>query len=182
MRKAIAIPIVAGLVGFAGLAAPLAAQASPAGTPVTLTLGGGSLSIQEPASATLTATVGDATASASLGTVTVADDTGITGGSWDATAVSSDFIGQVSGVDIPSSDVSYDAGTISGDTSVGTFTSAGSVGIGAPSGDAPATTVVTAADEAGNATVSWDPTITIALPSSGLVADTYDATITESVA
>lgn len=182
MRKLIAIPIMAGLLGMAALAAPLAAQASTADTPVTFNLGAGSLSIQEPSSATLSATVGNASAQSELGTVTVVDDTGNPAGGWDATAVAGDFTGETNGVVIPSSAVSYNAGTISGDTSVGTFTPAGLVNIGTPTGEAPAATVVTAADETGNATVSWDPTVTIALPSSGVVADTYDGTITESVA
>jgi hypothetical protein len=182
MRKVIAIPIVAGLLGFAGLAAPLAAHASTADTPVTFSLAGGSLSIQEPTTATIGATVGGEPAVADLGAVTVADETGNASGGWTATAVASDFTGENTDTVIPSSDVKYDSGTISGDTSVGTFTSSGSVNIGAPVGEAPAATVVQASDEAGNATVSWDPTITITLPSSGQVADTYDGTVTESVA
>jgi len=182
MRKVIAVPIVAGLLSMAGLAAPLAAHAATADTPVTVDLTAGSLSIQEPESATLSATIGNADATASLGTVTVADDTGNSAGGWTATAVASDFTGESSDVVLPSSAVSYSAGTISGDTSVGTFASAGPVNIGAPVGDAPATTVVTASGEDGSATVSWDPTITIALPSGGLQPDTYDGTVTESVA
>jgi hypothetical protein len=175
MRNIIAIPIIAGLVGMAALAAPLAAQARTTDTPVSFTLGAGLLTLTEPAAATLPdVTLGAADATGSLGTVTVADDTG-TGGSWTATAVSSAFVGTVSADSIPATDVLYDAGTISGDTTVGTFVSEGPVSIGTSA------TVATAADETGAATVTWDPTITITLPA-GLVADDYAGTVTDSVA
>jgi hypothetical protein len=176
MRNIIAIPIIAGLVGMAALAAPLAAQARTTDTPVSFTLGAGLLTLTEPAAATLPdVTLGAADATGSLGTVTVADDTG-TGGSWTATAVSSAFVGTVSADSIPATDVSYAAGAISGDTTVGSFTpTAGSITIGTSK------TVVTAADVTGAASVNWTPTISIALPS-GLVADVYDGEITDSVA
>jgi hypothetical protein len=177
MRKLIATPMIAGLVGLAALTAPLAAHASTSDTPVTFTVGGGGLSITEPGSASLAATVGDATATGTLGNVSVTDDRGTPGAGWTASAISTAFTGTDHAMVIPATSVSYSAGTISGNTAVGTFTSAGTVtnltGVKA---------VVTASGETGNATVGWDPTLTIALPSSGLVADTYDATITESVA
>jgi hypothetical protein len=180
MRKVIAIPVVAGLLGFAGLAAPLAAHASTADIPVTFDLSGGSLSIQEPSSATLTATVGETQAEGSLGDVSVIDDRGSDSGSWTATAQASDFQLADSETDLPVDAVTYTVGSISGDTEVGTFAASSDDPI-AIGGDGPAAEVVTAADEDGNAAVTWNPTLTLTLPSAGVVAGTYSGTITESV-
>ena len=115
MRKALAAPITAGVLGLAALAIPVAAQASSSpDTTTTFGVTGGSLSINTPASAPLGAmTVGtDTHVSASLGTVTVTDDRAPLRGSWTASVTSTDFTtgGGTPAETIPAADVAYAPG------------------------------------------------------------------------
>jgi hypothetical protein len=178
MRKAIVTPVVAGLIGFGLLAAPLAAHA--ADTPTTFEVSGGALGITVPTTSVDlgTVTVGASDVSASLGTVSVSDQRATVSGSWIATVTSSAFVtGEASTAEtVPASDVNYAPGDPS-DAVNGTYTpgTAGALG-----GDT-ALTAMSTSDEVGVGGVSWDPTITVTLPAQ-VVAGTYTGTITHSVA
>ncbi len=178
MRKIIATPIVAGLIGMAALAAPLAAHA--ADTPTTFQVNGGLLSITVPTSSVALngVTVGTTNPSGQLGAVTVDDERGQLSGGWTATVVSSDFTTGTdpSIVTIAASNVDYVAGDPTSSVGSGTFTPA------SPTAISTVKTAYTAASEAGSAGVSWDPTITVHLPTHGQVAGIYSGTITHSVA
>src|ERR1017187_4652035 len=131
MRKAIVTPVVAGLIGFGLLAAPLAAHA--ADTPTTFEVSGGALGITVPTTSVDlgTVTVGASDVSASLGTVSVSDQRATASGSWIATVTSSAFVtGEASPAEtVPASDVNYAPGDPS-DAVNGTYTpgTAGALG------------------------------------------------------
>ena len=184
MRKTIATSMVAGLATLATLAAlglPAAAYASDGPTSTTLEISPGFLSISTPDGADLgTVQIGAAQVQAQLGTVTVSDSLGTYDGGWAASVTSSDFVvSDTNGnaeVTIPASDVSYAPGTVTS-TGEGTFTA----GDGGAFADSSTPQVAcTAADEVGATTASWDPTITVTLPSD-VVAGQYQGTITHSV-
>jgi hypothetical protein len=175
MRKVIVIAAAAFLIGPGELASP---PARAAGTPATFELGPGTLTLTVPAhSVTLdTVTVGVPAVSGQLGTVSVDDERGLLPGSWTISAVSSGFAGGTTGVTIPASSVAYTPGAPTATSGTAEFTP-GTAGeaIGTPQ------TAYSAAGEQGSAAISWDPAITIALPSAGQVADTYSGTITHSI-
>jgi hypothetical protein len=178
MRKVIATPIVAGLIGFAALAAPLAAHAD---TPTTFQVNGGNLTITSPTSsvALTGVTVGTTNPSGQLGTVTVDDERGLLSGGWTATVQSTAFTTGTdpSTVTIAASNVKYTPGSTSGAVGTANYTpGTAAVAIGTPQ------TAYAADSEVGSAGVSWDPTITVNLPAHGQVAGTYSGTITHSVA
>ena len=181
MRKALAAPIVAGALGLAALAIPVAAQADTGPTGTTFGVNAGPLSINTPDTADLGAmTVGTGTnVSASLGTVTVTDDRAPLAGSWTASVTSSDFTtGAGSPAEtISAADVTYTPGSATGTT--GIVTPAAGPG-GALGGDT-ALTAFGASAETGISSVSWAPTITVTPPASAVAGD-YTGTITHSVA
>jgi hypothetical protein len=177
MRKVTIIAVAALLIGSGELASPPTAGA--ADTPTTFELDPGTLSLTVPTqSVTLdTVTVGVSTVSGQLGTVSVDDERGLLPGSWTISVVSSDFVGDTTDVSLPASSVAYTPGDATATFGTADFT-AGAAGeaIGTPQ------TAYSAADEQGSAGISWDPTITITLPSAGQVADIYSGTITHSIA
>jgi hypothetical protein len=158
--------------------AAAAAGASTGPTTVTFTVQStGSLSITTPDSTSFgTASVGATSVSGSLGTVTVSDTRSGTLRGWTATVTSSDFLtGTGTGnQDIPAANVSYSpgAGTTSGTVTI-------VPGLGGALGSAK--TAFTASLESGSTTVSWNPSVTVSLPSN-VAAGTYTGTITHSVA
>ncbi len=136
----------------------------------------GSLSITTPASADLGATTPGGSVANGLGDAEVTDNRGF-GANWTATVSSTDFTtgGGSPAETIPASDATY---AISGLTTTGTatYTHITTVGL---SGNPQA--VVSAANVAGNTTVTWNPTVQVTAPG-GAIAGTYTATITHSVA
>jgi hypothetical protein len=156
-------------VGLVGVNAP--AQAADTTTTFTITAAGG-LSISAPASANLgSVSSGATTVSGSLGTVTVTDQRGLILGNWTATASSTNFAhGSNSSYDISKASAVYATGAVSGDGGA-------SVGVG---GSLALPVVAAARVGAGNNTVSWNPTVTVALSPTAVVG-TYTATITHSV-
>jgi len=186
MRKAIVTTIVAGAVSVGAMAAgPIAAQADTTGsgpTTTTFSVSGGSLAITAPASANLgSASIGAPSVGGSLGTVTVTDQrASLSLASWTASVTSSSFTtGQASSNEtIPATDVGYNPGTQTAQSGIGVF--APGV-LTALNNIATAQTAYTAVAEVGATSVSWNPTITVTLPSS-VVAGTYTGTITHSVA
>jgi hypothetical protein len=186
MRKALITSVAAGVVSVGAIVgAPIAAQAATASsgpTTTTFSVSGGSLNITAPASASLgTAAIGAANVSGSLGTVTVTDQrASLSLASWTASATSSAFTtGQASPNEtIPATDVGYNPGVQTNQTGIGVFAPGvltALTNISTPQ------TAYTAVAEVGATSVSWNPTITVTLPSS-VVAGTYTGTITHSVA
>jgi hypothetical protein len=166
MRKTLVIAVAA-----AAMIGATALPASAADTGTNFVLAAGTLSMTVPGTATLTpGTVGSSSVTGSLGTVSVSDQRGAATG-WIVNAVSAPFVNgaavAVSGA------VTYSAGPATVDGVV--FTPAlatvitGSLPVGA--GVAP-----------GSNTASFNPTITVALPSSGNVIGNYVGIVTTSIA
>ena len=170
-RRAALVAATAGLASLAMVGAHAPADAADTTTTFTITAAGG-LSISAPASANLGSVASGATSvSGSLGTVTVTDQRGLILGNWTATASSTNFAhGTSSTYDIAKAQATYASGAVSGD---------GGAAVGA--GGSLALPVVAATRlGAGNNTVTWNPTTTVALSPTAVVG-TYTATITHSV-
>jgi hypothetical protein len=155
-----------------------ASAGTTGGTPATITVTGGSLSITLPtATANLGSranSVGGGTISGTLGEVQVSDARSAAAGSgWGVTVISTAFI-PLAGPAIAASAVSYNAGVI---TKVGTATYTAN-NPGDLTGVVPA---VTATGITGDNSATWNPTISVLVPG-GMAANTYAATITHSVA
>ena len=183
MRKAIVTPVLAGVIALGAVAvAPIAAQAGTGPTSTTFKVSGGALNISTPDSANLgTATIGAANVSGSLGTVTVTDQrASLSLASWTTSVTSSAFVTGGAGTNetIPATAVGYNPGLQTASTGVGVFAPGVLTALGNISTPQPAFTAVA---EVGATSVSWNPTITVTLPSA-VVAGTYTGTITHSVA
>ncbi len=156
------------------VATALPASAATSGTTVTtFALTGGALNLTVAATATLpSAAAGNASVSGPLGTVTVSDQRGGLVG-WTASANSTTFT--TTAGDTPSTSISYAPGL---PTTTG-------VAIVAPTPTATLTTTPTAVMSAtgiiGTNSATWNPTLTVNLPTSAL-AGTYTGTVTTSVA
>ena len=175
-RGLVTMGITAGL-----LAASLPAQA--AGTTTTFTLAAGSLSISAPASKNLgTGSTGGGTVSAQLGTVTVTDDRGTLLGTWTATVSSTDFTtgGGTGNETIGKGQVTYWSGAATATSGAGTFTPGQATSANAQDLSV-ARTAFSASALVGNDSASWNPTVTVNVPSAA-VAGTYTGTVTHSVA
>jgi hypothetical protein len=183
MRKVIVTPVLAGVIALGAVAvAPIAAQAGTGPTSTTFKVNGGSLNISTPDSANLgTAAIGAANVSGSLGTVTITDQrASLSLASWTASATSSAFTTGAASTNetIPATAVGYNPGAQTNQTGIGVFAPGlltALTNISTPQ------TAYTAVAEVGVTSVSWNPTITVTLPSS-VVAGTYTGTITHSVA
>ena len=192
MRKVLGLSISAAAIlatgllpvaAFAATTGPAAfnSGASFASTPVTFTVDGTGIGLTEPGSVDFGSEAIGGTVTGSLGEVQVADDQGLDGGGWTATAASSDFTlssatDPTSAETIPNSGVSYDPGTI---TASSTITATG-YPVAVPPGLIGTSNVVIGTDADGDNTAHWDPTITIAVPATA-VAGAYSGTITDSV-
>jgi hypothetical protein len=172
--------LVATATGMLTLAIVLPASAdTTGGTPATVTVTGGVLSISVPADAgslgTLANSVGGGTVSGLLGQVQVSDARSAAAGSgWVASVISTAFTPPaIVGAAIAASAVSYVAGAI---TKVGTATYVANN----PSDLSGVAAVVTATGITGDNSATWDPTISVAIPG-GSGAGLYSATITHSV-
>jgi hypothetical protein len=146
-----------------------AISASAADSAVTFELAGGSLTVDPAASAVLTAGVSGATSvSGALGDVVVTDNRGGVA-DWSIDAASTVFTNGTT----TSTAVEYVTGTV---TTTGVVTAAG----GTKALDTVAVEVVGGTLVEGNNTATWNPTLTVTLPSSS-TAGTYSGTITTSV-
>lgn len=171
LRRCAALATATGIASLAAVGVHAPADAADTTTTFTITAAGG-LAISAPASANLGSVASGVTSvSGSLGTVTVTDQRGLILGNWTATASSTNFAhGSNSSYDIAKAQAVYAAGTTSGDG-----------GASAGVGGSLATAVIAAARlGAGNNTVTWNPTVTVALSPTAVVG-TYTATITHSV-
>lgn len=159
---------VAGLVGVAG-----PAQAAPGETVTTFIVTTGSFGISVPDNAALgSVAIGATTVTGSLGAVTVADNRGLVAGVWNVGVLSSTFVSGATVV--PVTNILYSSG-LPTTTSVGVFTPAVAFPVAAA-----LTTAVTWSG-VGSSSVTWSPSLTIALPTN-LVAGTYTGTFFHSVA
>lgn len=172
-KKLYAAGVLAGTaVLMAGTAMP--ASAATGDTVTTFALAGSGLSITVQPTAGLTdGASGAASVSGQLGAVAVTDARGgVTG--WSASATSTTFT--TTGAGTPTSTgVSYNAGVV---TTTGISTAV--LGTATALSATPAA-VVGATAVVGNNTASWNPTLTVTLPSSALAGD-YTGTINTSVA
>ncbi len=154
-----------------------ASAATSGGTPATVTVQGGSLSITVPTGAGNLQSgpnaVGGMTLSGSLGQVQVTDARSAAAGSGWVTSVIATAFTPPAGPAIPASNVSYTAGTI---VKVGTATYTAND----PAGIAGVSAAVTATGITGDNSATWNPTISVFV-AGGMAAGVYSATITHSV-
>jgi large repetitive protein len=152
-----------------------AGSGSP-GCNVTVAVVAGPLSITVPATASLGSAAPGGTLSAGLGTVQVTDDRGF-GAGWTATVSATGFATGTGtpAETIPAADAQYLISALTTTTGSATFTPVPAIQLGASPQP-----VVNATNVAGNTTVTWDPTIQVAVPA-GAIGGTYTATITHSV-
>lgn len=156
-----------------------APAAHAAGTSGTFTLTSGTLSISQPASASLgSAAVGSLTLSGSLGAVTVTDNRGALTATWTSSVTSTDFTtgGGTTFEKVTAANIAYTAGAATSSTGVGAFVP----GTIAQMSNTTAGTAGTWAGT-GNNSVTWNPTLAFTL-SASQVAGTYTGTVTHSVA
>ena len=154
-------------------------HAVPAGsdpdTTVTFTVSTGTLSITVPSAANLGTGTDGSNIIGSLGIVSVADDRGLLSASWTVTASSTSFTtGSGTGPEtIPASNALYIPGRV---TPVGTITVTPTTITlsGTPQ------TVVAGTAGVGDNDASWNPTISVAIPSVA-VGGIYTGTLTHSV-
>jgi hypothetical protein len=169
---------IAGGIGTVALltAGSLSASAAQSGdTTTTFTLNAGTIDIAVASNASLpNGNSGQPTVSGQLGPVNVTDNRGGEVG-WTTSAASTVFT-RTAGTATTSTSVSYNSGTIN-KTGTVTTTSSGDVTLSAIA----SSPVVTGTAVTGNNTASWDPTLTVNLPSDSLAGD-YSGTVTTSVA
>ena len=188
--------IAAAASAVAVLVLTVPANAASPTTPVTLTIQGGTLDISLPSAGTAltaTTTAAAATVSASLGLVTVTDARSISPATWNASVNSSDFTGTDVPA-IPAADISYTVFTTA-DTANAANAAAGSVltqtygKIETISPAATSSTILSNSDQVlvsakagvGDNVVTWNPKITVTIPSTTVAGVLYTATITHSV-
>ena len=191
LRLAVSLAIVIG-TGLTATAASAATNASAtparglAGSPgggdpdttVTFSVNVGGLTMTAPTSADLGSGDPGSTITHNLGgNVVVTDVRATLGGTWVASASSTDWTtGTGTAAEtIPAGDATYNPGTI---TVTGTSTAATGGHTVTLSGSPQA---VVNATVTGNNTASWDPTIAVAVPAAA-VGGAYSATLTQSVA
>lgn len=178
MRRTLILASMA-VVGIAG-AQP--AGADDTGTTFTLTAAGG-LSVSAPATANLgSAATNDGSFSASLGTVTVTDERGLLVATWIASVTSTDFTtGTATAAEtIGNGDVSYASGLATASSGTGTPVPGQLDAAAAQTLDV-SRTAFSMTLGVGNNSVSWAPTVVVAVPAAAVVG-TYTGTITHSVA
>jgi uncharacterized repeat protein (TIGR01451 family) len=143
---------------------------------VTVAVAAGPLTMTAPATASLGSAAPGSTLQSDLGTVQVTDDRGF-GASWTATVSSTGFA-TGTGTEaetIPASDAQYDITALTGASGPATFTPVPVTQLSASP-----QAVVSATNVAGNTSVSWDPTVGVAVPANA-ISGGYTATITHSV-
>lgn len=170
-----------GVVGAvaAALTTALPADAATSGTTaVTFSLTGGALDITVPAAAAFgDFPVNNPTAGGNLGAVVVSDSRGNAGAAWTTSVSSTAFVGSgtAAGNTLPAANIAYDPGVISA-----TNVSASGVPLAALS-ESPQPTVAGTGGTGINF-ATWNPSLTVTIPSTAAVAGDYSATVTHSVA
>jgi hypothetical protein len=173
---AAALAAFASVVGF-GAAPAVAAPSNTVDTPITFSISAGGLTITAPTTTVnLGSGVSGGSVSGTIGPVQVIDARGLLVASWTATVSSTPYHtgGGTPAETIPNSAATYTPGLPTATTGVpvpvpGLFGT-----LGAPRTAYTATAV-------GSNSVTWNPTLSIALPAAA-VAGTYTGTVTHSVA
>jgi hypothetical protein len=179
MRKSVGAAVGAIAVAGAFLVPGRAMAATGPTVDTTTTFGvtSGALTITAPDTANLGTGAPGATIAAQLGAVTVTDDRASLAAAWVASASATNFTtgAGTPAETIPTADFSYTVGAFT--STVGTITPTAS-------NLAPMTTaaqpVVTGSAGVGDNSVTWNPTISVAVPASA-VTGTYTGTLTHSV-
>lgn len=159
-----------------------ALPAHAADTTTTFSLAAGALSISAPASHDLGSGSAGGNVSGQLGTITVTDNRGALGGSWTATVSSTDFTtgGGTADETIGKAQATYWSGAATASSGVAAFTPGQLLAANAQTLGT-SRTAFSATGTVGNNSASWNPTVTVNIPSSAVAGD-YTATITHSVA
>ena len=148
------------------------ASAAPGDTTTTFSINGGALSVTVQADATLTnAGTGAASVTGNLGAVGVTDNRGGTA-NWNVISTSTVFTNAAGGA--TSNGVTYNAGTVA-ETGDMTIADGSNVPLNGSAAEVAGPTAV-----AGNNTASWNPTLTVSLPSNAL-AGAYSGTVNTSI-
>ena len=162
-------------------AALVALAAGPAlattDTTTTFTLTANGIGVTVPGTANLSSAtaIGSKSLSGSLGSISVTDNRGGLAVAWTATVSSTNFVtgGGTTNETIAKANVGYNPGTVTG-TGIG-------VAVGTPAVSlATAAPVVAAPGVTGAESASWNPTVSVTIPSNA-VAGTYTGTLTHSV-
>jgi len=179
MRKSLALLVATASLSGVGALVPAAANA--ADTTVTFTVNSGSLSVNAPASLSLSAANLALTAGSVTGTMTTNTITDTRGGlgltGWTVTGSSTDFVtANNGGFTIPKASVSLSSGAatiVSGVPVV--VPSLTGVSMGAPA------TILQATSATGSNQVTYTPTVAVTVPTNA-VPGSYSGTITQTVA
>jgi predicted small secreted protein len=177
MRKTILVTAAVAALSL-GLAAPAFADTT-GGTGASFDLTGGLMSITVPTTVAplgTQATGVTPSISGPLGPVTVTDARGLLAATWTASATSTAFTTGAAG---PAETIANTAVTYTPGLPTTTGTAVVTPGLGGPMTGSQ--TAYSAAATVGNNSTSWNPTISVAVPTQA-VAGTYNATITHSVA
>ncbi|WP_380277485.1 hypothetical protein [Kitasatospora purpeofusca] len=141
-------------------------------TTVTFVVTSGALTMSVPVSAALGSGAPGTQVSAPIGPVNVTDLRALLSASWTVTASSTDFANGPS--TIPATSATYVPGTV---TTTGTITATTTSVTLSNSPQA----VVTGSSGVGDNTATWNPTVTVSLPT-GAIGGIYTGTLTHSVA
>jgi hypothetical protein len=185
MRTRSLLPLAIVLVGAAAVVPVGPAEAASGTTAVTFVVTGGALSISLPASVSLGSGAPGATLTAQMGTVQVTDNRALLAALWTASVTTTSFTtgGATTPETVPIADVSYWSGPSTASSlpsGTGTFTP-GEVNAAAAVVLSVSRTAFTLASAVGDNSLSWNPTLIIAVPAAA-VAGTYTGTVTHSVA
>jgi hypothetical protein len=184
MRSRHALPLVIALAcTAAAFAGP--ADAASGTTTTTFTVTGGALAITLPASVNLGSTTPGVAITAQMGTVQVTDNRALLAALWTASVTTTSFTtgGATTPETVPIADVSYWSGPSTASylpSGTGTFTP-GEANAAAAVVLSVSRTAFTLASAVGDNSLSWNPTLIIAVPA-GAVSGTYTGTVTHSVA
>ena len=171
------------LIGIPAIALGIAAPANAADTTVTFSTTGGSLTITAAASATLSGgtLAPGGTASGALGTVTVTDSRGSAAG-WTASVYSTTGFTATGSTAITNAAMTYTPGSTTAVSSpAGQTITAGTAGSPGISSGAPLTAYTYANVTAGGNSVSWNPTLAVAIPLTAKTGAAYSGTISHQV-
>lgn len=159
-----------------------AQAATTAGTTTTFSVNGGALAITAPASTNVGSGAAGASITAALGAVTVTDARGLLTASWTASASTTSFTtgGGTPAETVGATEVSYWSGPATANTGIGVLTPGQLTALLAQSLGT-SKTAFTLTLGVGNNSVTWNPTVIVAVPSAA-IAGTYTGTITHSVA
>lgn len=182
MRVRHILPLAIALTG-AVLGTPAAAVSGT--TTTTFAVTGGSLAITLPASVNLGSAAPGGAINAQMGTIQVIDNRALLAAAWTASVTTTSFTtgGATTPETVPVADVSYWSGPSTASylpSTTGTFTP-GQANAAAAVVLSTSRTAFTLASGVGDNSLSWNPTLQIAVPAAA-VAGTYTGTVTHSAA